>query len=102
MTDSAQWPVGAVISMCAPHRIAPCFYEACLPVIKIQMVFTRVVGGLFGGCVDGKDFCFFLRLHFTHSSIRIGGREICKLMRRQNNYLPLKKATSCACNMCGW
>ncbi|HAD34440.1 MAG TPA: hypothetical protein DCF44_08075 [Chitinophagaceae bacterium] len=54
--------VGAVISMCAPHRIASCVCEVRPLVIKIQMVVTCVV--LSCECEVGKDFLFFPALAF--------------------------------------
>jgi hypothetical protein len=67
ITSFAQLRETAVISMCAPHSTTPCFYEACLPVIKIQMDFTRVVGSLFGGYVEGKDFFVFSSVGILHT-----------------------------------
>ena len=64
ITSSAQLRKTAVISMCAPHRITSCVCEECPLVIKIQMVFTCVVGVLCRGCVMGKDFLFFLASAF--------------------------------------
>jgi len=73
ITSSAQLRETAVISMCAPHRIASCFCEECPLVIKIQLVVTSVV--LSGGCAEGKDFLFFLASAFytQFDTFRRGG-----------------------------
>jgi hypothetical protein len=92
--------VAAVIS-CAPHTEYP---YVSVKIVRRLLKYKWFLFALSGFCVvgvrRGKIFCFFKRQHFTFSSIRLGGWEICKLMWRQNKYLPLKKATTCACNMC--
>jgi hypothetical protein len=42
--------------------------------------------------IRNQVFSFFLRRHFTHSSIHTGGEEIYKLIWRQNKLMPLKRS----------
>lgn len=50
--------------LCAPHRIYPCVFEACLLVIKIQMVFSSLGGFCRRWSARGKYFLFFLASAF--------------------------------------